>query len=56
MDSITPLRERVSSAETKLATAQERITHLSGDPAITTRPEATGWLASQHTTWSGERD
>jgi len=55
-DRITGLRERITDAETKRSTAQQRITDLETDPAITTQPDPPGWLATHHTTWRIDRD
>ena len=53
---IERMRELVGAGERQLENAEQRLASLRGEPAVISRPDAEGWIASQHATWRRDRD
>jgi exodeoxyribonuclease V alpha subunit len=53
--SIERLRELLDTSERQLASADQRLTALRADPAVTSRPDSATWLATQHASWRADR-
>jgi hypothetical protein len=55
-ETIERMRELVGAGEQQLENSEQRLASLRGEPAVISRPDAEGWVASQHATWRRDRD
>jgi len=52
---VNRLALQTQAAQARLSAADERVTALSGDPAITSRPAAAEFLAGEHASWARDQ-
>lgn len=55
-DTIATLRQKIERCEQQLTDADHRLESLTREPALTSRPDPTGWLTTQHHSWQADRD
>jgi len=52
---VNRLALQTQAAQARLCAADERVTALSGDPAVTSRPDAAEFLAGEHASWASDQ-